>query len=304
MTDPDLARRIADQFSGRGKRGDIWRGFDAFLDTDAFLNLGYSPRYGSHLLGSPQDRLSKLVLAELNRHYRTLREPDGRFPTSAERLLDVGCGRGGPTYRLGEQTSFDVVGIDLVADNVERARTGAETSRRGVDDARTPSFLVGDVTKLPFTTGAFSALVAVDSLVYVPAIGRAFDELSRVLSDGGIGVVSDLVADRTAGVHEDVLEGFGDAWDMPAPRSRDAYLSAMAERGLRVRRVRDLTANSVGRFRKWSGLYLALADGPGGVMLERALRREGLDPDAVTEQVRAAHRALPALRHVLVTFER
>lgn len=304
MTDPDLARRIADQFSGRGKRADIWRGFDVFLDTDAFLNLGYSPRYGSHLLGSPQDRLAKLVVAEVNRNHRNASGPDGRPAMPAGTLLDVGCGRGGPTYRLEEQTPFDVVGIDLVADNVELAQAGAETSRRGVNNARTPSFLVGDVTGLPFTTGAFSAVVAVDSLVYVPAIGRAFDELYRVLSDGGIGVVSDLVADRTAGVPDDVLAQFGDAWDMPAPRSQDAYLSVLAESGLRVRRVRDLTDNSVGRFRKWSRLYLALANGPGGGMLERLLRQEGLDPDAVTEQVRAAHRALPALRHVLVTFER
>ncbi|AUX10364.1 SAM-dependent methyltransferase [Halalkaliarchaeum desulfuricum] len=304
MTDPDLARRIADQFSGRGKRADIWRGFDAFLDTDAFLNLGYSPRYGSHLLGSPQDRLAKLVVAELNRHHRPSTAEDGFPARSAGKLLDVGCGRGGPTYRLGERTPFDVVGIDLVTENVVRAQDGAESSQRRGSDTGLPSFLVGDATRLPFTTGAFSAIVAVDSLVYVPAIGRALDEFSRVLADGGVGVVSDLVADRNAGVPDDDLERFGEAWDMPRPRPRERYLSTMAERGLRVRRVRDLTDNSVGRFRKWSQLYLAVADGPGGGVLERLLRREGLDPDAVTEQVRAAHRALPALRHVLVTFER
>ena len=303
MTDPDLARRIADQFSGRGKRADIWRGFDAFLDTDAFLNLGYSPRYGSHLLGSPQDRLANLVVAEVTRHHRRF-EPDGRSATRAGTLLDVGCGRGGPTSRLAEQTPFDVVGIDLVAENVERARDATATPFGKGADTGVPSFLIGDATRLPFRTGAFSALVAVDSLVYVPAIERAFDEFSRVLADGGVGVVSDLVADGGGDVPPDVLDRFGEAWDMPRPRQQEAYLSAMADRGLRVRRVNDLTDNSVGRFRKWSRLYLAVADGPAGDVLERLLRREGLDPDAVTEQVRAAHRALPALRHVLVSFER
>lgn len=58
----DLPDRIADHFSDRGDHADVWRAFDAFLATDRFLNLGYSPRYGSHLLGDPQRRLARVVL--------------------------------------------------------------------------------------------------------------------------------------------------------------------------------------------------------------------------------------------------
>lgn len=327
MNDRELARRIVEQFSGRGDRADIWRGFDAFLDTDEFLNLGYSPRYGSHLLGSPQDRLAELVVSHLRRELARagLNSSSGLNPNSergssagrgsrvgpdlecAGRLLDVGCGRGGPTYRLTGETPFDAVGIDLVGHNVELARSGAGDPTGLADDAvidRHPSFVVGDATQLPFASGSFAGCVAVDSLVYVPAVERVFKELFRVLDCGGVGVVTDLVADQSAGVGDATIEGFCDAWDMPRLRPREQYLSRIADAGFRVRRVTDLTPHSVGRFRKWSGLYLRLADGPTRDSLSWVLRQGGLDPEAVTAQIRAAHAVLPALRHVLVTFER
>lgn len=302
MTDRDLARRITEQFSGREERSDVWRGFDAFLDTDAFLNVGYSPWYGSHLLGSPQDRLARRVLAELERVATEF--GDGTVAEPGGRLLDVGCGRGGPTRHLAEESPFDVVGIDLVPHNVAMAREAEGDSPRRGRDGSTPSFLVGDATRLPFASGSFAACVAIDSLVYVPAVERAFDELSRVLADDGVGAISDLVVDPDADVSDAALDRFSRTWDMPRLREREEYLSAVESSGLRLREVTDLTGNSVGRFRKWSALYLALAEGPTGGAMAAALRRGGLDPDVVTEQVRAAHGALPALRHVLASFER
>lgn len=302
MTDRDLARRITEQFSERDERSDVWRGFDAFLDTDAFLNMGYTPWYGSHLLGSPQDRLTGRVLAELA---ATVADVDGRDAVaSGARLLDVGCGRGGPSRRLAAESGYDVVGIDLVPDNVALAREGTDASTVRGADGSAPSFLIGDATRLPFASGSFAACVAIDSLVYVPDVEEAFGEISRVLSDGGVGVVSDLVVDPGAGVPAGALDRFSRAWDMPRLRGRGEYQSALESGGLRLRRATDLTDNSVGRFRKWSRLYLALADGPTSGAVRIALRRGGLDPEVVTEQVRAAHAALPALRHVLVSFER
>ncbi|MEF8779110.1 MAG: class I SAM-dependent methyltransferase [Haloferacaceae archaeon] len=309
----DLERRIAEQFSGRRERSDVWRGFDAFLDTDAFLNLGYSPRYSSHLLGSPQDRLAARVLEELSRARSAVAGTErdlalagtDRAPASpGARLLDVGCGRGGPTRRIAAASEYDVVGIDLVRHNVAMARREMGTSQRGGSDGSAPAFLVGDATQLPFADRSFAACVAIDSLVYVPAVSEAFAEIARVLAEGGVGAVSDLVVDPDADASDGTLGRFARAWDMPRLRRRDEYRSAIDATRLRTCGTIDLTDNSVGRFRKWSRLYLALAEGPAGGALAAGLRRGGLDPEVVTEQVRAAHEALPALRHVLVTFER
>lgn len=365
VTDSPLAGRIIEQFSGRGDRSDIWRGFDAFLDTDAFLNLGYSPGYHTHLVGSPQDRLAKRVQSELVSQVF----PKNDEPAQTGRLLDVGCGRGGPTRTLASGTGFDSVGIDLVPYNVAMAKKNRQsTGETGVtgnsEPGGNPSFVVGDTTQLPFASETFRALVAIDSLVYVPNIERAFSELSRVCTADGGGVITDLVVDSDsvdgsftdtsavidpetetasagntdlspdsntnagssensdaasplstdAASHGDVnaptpvdpmaFEKFSLEWDMPPLRSRATVLSALSDAGFQVHRVVDLTPNSVGHFRKWTRLYLRVANGPAGGLLRRMLQWAGFDPEVVTDQVRAAHDVLPALRHVLVSFHR
>jgi ubiquinone/menaquinone biosynthesis C-methylase UbiE len=281
----DLRDRIADQFSYRGDRADIWRGFDHLLDTDAFLNLGYSPWYLPHLVGSSQARLTDRLGARLA----------AALPaTEGVRLLDLGCGRGGPAVRLADRFGFDVVGADLVPYNARRA---AETARFDGVDA---SFVVGDATRLPVGDGTIPACVAVDSIVYVPDTAGVFAELGRVLEPGGVAVCSDLV---TVSADDDAtrrtVDAFADAWDMPPLLAAGEYERVVADT-LTVRAVADLTAHSVGRFRAWTSLYLRLLDVLDGRPLDAALRRLDLDPTTVHEQVRRAHAALPHLRHVAI----
>lgn len=274
----ELADRLAEQFGVDGTRSDAWSAFSTFLPTDEYLNLGYSGRLQSHLVGSPQARLVDLVAEQL--------------PADTGVLLDVGCGRGGPSRRLASATAFDVVGLDLVADNVRMA-----TDRTASDG---PSFLVADATALPVRTDRVDAAVAVDSFVYVPDKRSAFGELARVLRPGGEAVITDLLADPTDGVTAADLDAFADAWDMPVPWSRDRYRRTLAAAGLGVERRIPLRAHSVGRFRRWTALFLLLTAGAGRLPFARACTRYGIDPDRFRSQVRVAHVALPALDHELV----
>lgn len=306
MDRSDLGDRIRRQFSGRGERADIWRGFDAFLDTDRFLNLGYSGRYESHLLGSPQRRLVDRVGREF---LRAGVDPRARgIDTRGTRLLDVGCGRGGPTIRLATEFGFDAVGVEFVPYNIHRARDNARARvGRGSEGATAGSpsiaFLLGDARQLPIEDGSVGACTAVDSIVYVPETRRVFTELERVLEPGGVGVVTDLVVeDRTD--REDAVDRFEDAWDMPPLESTATYRETIEATGLDVVEMTDISTHSVARFRRWTRLYRWIEDGPLGFPLHRALRRFDLDPVAVGSQICAAHDALPALRHVLVRVRR
>ena len=280
-----LHERIGEQFAYRGERADVWRAFDRFLDTDAYLNLGYSPRYLPHVVGSSQRRLARVVGDGLEERLGA---------TGGVRLLDVGCGRGGPAAVLADEFGFDVVGVDLVPYNVAAARRNA--ARAGVRAA----FAVGDAARLPVDSGAVDAATSIDALVYVPDERAAFDELARVVRPGGVVAVSDLLArdglDRGARA---AVDAFADAWDMPAIAPASRYLDDLAAAGLVADEARELGPHSVDRFRTWTRLYLGLAErssGPTGWLLDRW----GLDADAVTEQVRCAHEALPHLRHVLI----
>ncbi len=144
--------------------------------------------------------------------------------------------------------------------------------------------------------------VAVDAFVYLPNRAAAIDELGRVLEPGGAAVISDLVV-RGDESGDRTVEAFATAWDMERPGTVAEYRSMIEAAGLEVHAVADLTAHSVGRFRRWSGLYLRLLASPLGELIERALAARGLDPAAVTAQIRRAHAALPALGHALFVLE-
>ncbi|MFB6205585.1 MAG: class I SAM-dependent methyltransferase [Haloglomus sp.] len=281
----DIRDRIVEQFSGRSERADVWRALGHVLDTEAFLNLGYSEWYQPHPLPSSQRRLVTVVGSRLAAALPT---------TEGVHLLDVGCGRGGPAVHLAERFGFDVTGIDLVSYNLARARENAAAA--GVDAA----FVRGDVTHLPFASGSLPACTAVDALVYVPDRAAAVAALSDVLEPGGVFVFSDLIAEPDPGASgQRALERLAEAWDMPPPGTRREYERALADAGLRVREVRDLTGRSVDRLRPWAALFCRVADGPARGLLEWLLCRWGLDPDAVVRQVRRAREALSHLRHVL-----
>lgn len=285
MTGDRLHERITNQFSYRGEHADIWTAFDRVLNTDAFLNLGYSEWYQPHVLGSSQRRLAAKIGAEL-----APRLPD----RETIHLLDIGSGRGGPTIGLAETVDVTMMGIDLVPYNVATARANAAAREIPVE------FLVGDATRLPIATASVAGCTAIDSIVYMPNKVTIFKELARVLKDDGVLAVSDLLLrDNASRSATDAVADFAAAWDMPLLTTVDQYLAYLKYAGFAIEDVQDITANSVGRFRKWTTLYFVL-DAHAPSLVERLLTRWGMDRQAVTDQIRDAHRALPHLRHFLI----
>lgn len=108
---------------------------------------------------------------------------DEYFTESNAEVLDVGCGAGRTTEPL-YQRGFDVVGIDLSEEMVQKAR------------ALFPEieFRVGDATDLEFATGRFDyVLFSHNGIDYIhPESKRlqALSELRRVMNPGGVLVFS------------------------------------------------------------------------------------------------------------------
>lgn len=281
-----LRERITDQFSYRGERADIWRAFDLLLNTDAFLNLGYSEWYQPHVVGSSQRRLVTEFGSRLASYLPA---------TDGVRLLDVGCGRGGPAIHLADRFGFRVTGLDLVPYNVERATENAHEKRVETE------FVVGDAMQLPFVAGSFAACTAIDALVYLPDKERVFAAVADVLESGGILVLSDPVLRSDVSEKDQrLVDLFADAWDMPPVGTVEQYKQAIDNTTLELSGIEDITRHSVGRFRKWTTLFLWLVRSPVGSLVERLLRFYGLDPSATIDQVERAHRALPYLKHVIL----
>jgi SAM-dependent methyltransferase len=102
-------------------------------------------------------------------------------------LLDVGCGSGSITLGLAQVVApGEVVGIDLQAPQIERARGLAV--EQTVPNVR---FEVGDVYQLPFAADSFDAVFAHAVLMHLREPVRALVEMRRVLRPGGIVGVRD-----------------------------------------------------------------------------------------------------------------
>lgn len=86
---------------------------------------------------------------------------------------------------------------------------------------------------------------------------------------------------------------------MPSLGTGEEYRQLLVDVGFSLQRVEDITAHSVGRFRKWTVQFLGLFARPVHPLIIRLLRRFGLDSSAVLSQVRGAHRAVPHLKHVI-----
>jgi SAM-dependent methyltransferase len=98
------------------------------------------------------------------------------------RWLDVGCGTGCLTTTvLARAAPADVVGIDASEGFISH-------SHRHVRDARA-SFRTADAQALPFSDGAFDAVVSGLVLNFIPHPQKAVAEMLRVLRPGGAAAV-------------------------------------------------------------------------------------------------------------------
>ena len=118
--------------------------------------------------------------------------------TGAERVLDVGCGRGlmlvGAAKRL---TTGSAVGVDIwSAEDLSGNKPEAtlENARReGVSDR--VEVQTADMRKLPFPDRSFDVVVscaAIHNLYNAPDRAKAIVEISRVLKPGGQAVIDDI----------------------------------------------------------------------------------------------------------------
>ena len=93
------------------------------------------------------------------------------------RSLDLATGTGDIAYLLRKRC-LRVVGLDITRRMIELAR-----AKGSGGDA--PTFLVGDMTTLPFAGSVFDVVTTGYGLRNVPELTRALDEIHRVLRSGG-----------------------------------------------------------------------------------------------------------------------
>ena len=122
-------------------------------------------------------------------HLELIAEAVGRVgaPTSGDRVLDVGCGIGGPSRFVADRFGCNVLGVDLLPIRTETAR--ALTVMTGMDDRI--EYRAADATALPLEDGSFTQAWMLDMSIHVRDKPRLFSEVARVVRDGGLLVLHD-----------------------------------------------------------------------------------------------------------------
>lgn len=118
-------------------------------------------------------------------------------PARGERVLDVGCGVGGPARLLAAGYGCRVTGIDLTPAAVAAAT--ALSARAGL--VETTDFQQGDALELPFPDASFDHAWTQHAAMNISDRARLYAEIHRVLRPNGRFAIHDVVAGDLAPLH-------------------------------------------------------------------------------------------------------
>jgi ubiquinone/menaquinone biosynthesis C-methylase UbiE len=108
----------------------------------------------------------------------------------SERVLDVGCGIGGPSRYLASKFGCGVTGLDLTQEFV--ALAGMLAQRTGLADK--VSYRQGDALDMPFPDASFDLVWSQNAAMNIADRDRLYGEMRRVLTPTGRLALQDVAA--------------------------------------------------------------------------------------------------------------
>ncbi len=125
------------------------------------------------------------------------------------KVLDVGCGIGGPCRMLAEAFDFQVTGIDLNEEYIRTAKLLSELV--GIKDGL--DFIQANALDLPFPAKTFDLVWTQHVQMNISDKRAFYSEIQRVLKEDGIFI------------YYDIFEHSGEAIDYPVPWAESAEIS-------------------------------------------------------------------------------
>ena len=170
------------------------------------------------------------------------------------RVLDVGCGVGGPMRAIAARPGAHVVGITINEYQVGRAR--AHNKKSGLDALC--EVVCGNFLEMPFPDSSFDGAYSIEATCHAPRLEDVYAEIFRVLKPGALYVSYEWVTTALYRAddpdHVETIHGIerGDA--LPGLRAHDEIASIARKVGFEVLDERDLARPPAGPW--WTRLKM------------------------------------------------
>ncbi|XP_047941495.1 24-methylenesterol C-methyltransferase 2-like [Salvia hispanica] len=157
-----------------------------------------------------------------------------------KRILDAGCGVGGPMRAIAAHSGANVVGITINEYQVKRAR--AHNKKAGLDGLC--EVVCGNFLEMPFEDNSFDGAYSIEATCHAPKLEEVYGEIYRVLKPGALYVSYEWVTTELYrgddAEHREVIQGIerGDA--LPGLRCYSDIAAVANKVGFEIVQERDL----------------------------------------------------------------
>ncbi|ODN98544.1 sterol 24-C-methyltransferase [Cryptococcus wingfieldii CBS 7118] len=158
------------------------------------------------------------------------------------RVLDVGCGVGGPAREIARFADVNIVGVNN--NDFQIGRATSKSAKAGLSDK--VSFVKGDFMKLSeqFGEGSFDAIYAIEATCHAPNFEGIYGEIFKCLKPGGVfGVYEWCMTDAwdpSVPEHKEIAHGIEVGDGIPEMRNLAAARDALKSVGFQIEHEEDL----------------------------------------------------------------
>ncbi|KAF5093203.1 hypothetical protein D0Z00_004188 [Geotrichum galactomycetum] len=156
------------------------------------------------------------------------------------KVLDVGCGVGGPGREICRFTDANIVGLNNNDYQIQKANHYAKVQK--LDDKL--SYVKGDFMQMDFADATFDAVYAIEATVHAPVLEGVYGEIYRVLKPGGtFGVYEWVLTDKydeTNARHREIAYGIEVGDGIPKMYSREVAEKALKNVGFEIEYQQDM----------------------------------------------------------------
>ncbi|CAF1095261.1 unnamed protein product [Rotaria sordida] len=147
-----------------------------------------------------------------------------------DKILDIGCGVGGPLRRIAYLSGAHITGITISPYQVQRARE--------IGVPPNCEFIQGDFMNLPFEDNSFDHVYAIESVCHAPDKSKCFAEVFRVLKPGGLFLGYDACLtdkyDKQNPEHVEIIRTMEETLALPQLRLTREFVSDLESVGFIV----------------------------------------------------------------------